>query len=160
MRRGYNFKSFGAVAEPAVSAVTLHAWANKYKEFLNAKSIGETLLEKFYIGMGLTMATGQAKVLSEKKPMLDSHGKPMRDPSTGALLMHEVYIPAKVNATIYVWMTKNILHWSAPEKVQHEVVHTRGSEQKPEQEMVDEAERLRSIRKAALEVIDGGRKEA
>lgn len=159
-KRGMNFIAFGGAVEPPVTTNTLYEWLKRHPEFKEARKAGRNILSKFYIHNGLGLMVGQAKVLKSETPMIGANGKPMVDPSTGATLMDRQYQPAKVNASIYIWLTKNILGWRAPEKVQHEILRTTAEDMRTDIELLEECDRLRRARVNALEVINGGKKTA
>ena len=77
---------------------TLYEWGRKHPEFSDAMKKGRILMENWYSELGQAALTGQLV-----------NGKP-------------------VHLGFYVWLTKNICHWSDRSEVKQEVDSTSKSE--------------------------------
>ena len=155
MRKGYNFKSFGAVINPTCSEQTLHTWVKKYPAFLEARKQGLLLLEKWAIDASRQMATGQVTVVVRSEPVLDANGKPVMDPNPkrkGQVLMKEWREPAKIYPAVHIFMLKNVLKWTDRQDLkvsgdpEAPVEHNHRHRVMTQEERLAEIERLRRIR--------------
>ena len=108
MAKGGTFKSFGA--DIRTPEATLYNWLKQNPKFLESKRIGEVCSAKYYENMGISMALGQIKRIVKETVRLDKSGKPLTDIS-GNVLYDREYAPATTNATIWVFMMKNMHHW-------------------------------------------------
>jgi hypothetical protein len=149
MKQGYTFKSFGAVVEPPCSENTLFEWTKRYPAFQESKKIAEAQVEKYYIDTSRLMAMGQVRAVLEERPVLDSKGRPVMDPSTGRPMVTKIYETAKVNPSVHIFLMKNILKW------RDEKTHKHGGDDSAppirtvsltDEERVAEIERLAGIR--------------
>lgn len=152
MRKGYNFKSFGAVTDPLASEATLWRWIDMHPEFREARKLGAGLLEKWGIDSSKAMAMGNITVVTKTTPVIDARGKPVMDPKRpGHVLVIEEREPAKVNAAVHIFLLKNMLHWRDKHDIQ--IAGTPGgaaikteTRQLTSEERQKEIERLRRVR--------------
>lgn len=106
MKQGDSFATFGAILNPPVSVQTVYDWAERHPRFLEAKTIGEPLAEKFWTGVLKSGATGQLRRVKSEKVQLDQDGKPVIG-ADGKPVYDREYEAATFNATATIFALKN-----------------------------------------------------
>lgn len=106
MKTGGSLTSFGAIV--GVTRQTLHNWMDEHKPFFDARKLGEAHLINFLEQMSKTMASGQLRRVKSEKPVLDSHGEPVVDPTTGQVLYEREYEPATPAQAAFIFYAKNV----------------------------------------------------
>jgi hypothetical protein len=87
MAQGYSFESFGAEAN--CHKDTLYEWRKVHPEFSEAVKIGRVKQAKWWENLGRAVAVG----------------------AKGKMPNGTEFDPKRSNATIFIWMTKNMLGW-------------------------------------------------
>lgn len=159
--QGNTFKSFAGVVN--VTKKTLYNWEKKYKDFAEAKEIGEGRREVELVKIGKLLATGQLKRLVREEPILNESGKPVYD-RDGKLLMRREYAHTQGNAAAWIFLMKNMCKWSdqrlgAAENATTNSVNVsirNELEAVQDEKLVEEAERFRSMRLITEEEIPDG----
>jgi len=108
MKSGGSFRSFGALVH--TTEKTLHTWLDAQPDFLQSKRRGELYSAKFYEDMGKMMAAGQMKRIVRETPILGADGKVQYD-NQGNVIYEREYAPASTNATVWIFMMKNMHKW-------------------------------------------------
>jgi hypothetical protein len=89
---GGDFRSFAGVVR--VNRDTLYRWLKHHPEFAEAREEAEEILYKWWVDTG-------------KKALYDTTIKN----EDGSLVSH------RINPTMYIWMTKNILGWRDKQEI-------------------------------------------
>jgi hypothetical protein len=106
MGEGNSFESFGAITLTGKSK--LYEWLHEYPEFMEAKQKGLSLSLRFWENLAKMQAAGLLRRIKSETPLVDSEGRPMRDPDTGQMLMRREYEPAQGNPAALIFMLKNL----------------------------------------------------
>lgn len=105
MKQGGSVRTFGAVTNPPVSRQTVYDWLDRHPNFLDAKSQGEPMAEKFWENLLKSGAAGQLRRLKKRVPMT-TDGQVILGPD-GKPVFEEEFEGATFNASATIFALKN-----------------------------------------------------